>query len=394
MENQGRNSVNQKTFDGNTPDVAVIIPTPDPVDNKENNDQNDSLTYQSDNYLLPALSKSPEKVSLTKSSDTDKKGFNSSLSRSPLPYPQSSTHVSSSKTITETNSKPSPKTENSNNTVALTRQLTKKLSNKVKRNVSEFFVPTTLPINLEIAHQRQKGANIQTYIRPKEELLEISRRMQKNLSVTSNDTDAAKTSENNCENSCYGYKINDLSTQNKITEESNSLLTKNNIIDNQNSSKTNNTNPKINGQHPSMDILSPENNPDFLLNNKPTKHAKWTILHYSPFKSAWDWFILILVIYTAVYTPYSLIFEMGDNYSALFEFRMDYQEFKTNGTGVLVGLENFERYVIGNLTETYDKESGTSLYDLAVDFFFLIDMWLGFGNLFYENIRESFDSNF
>ncbi|XP_042559659.1 potassium voltage-gated channel subfamily H member 2a [Clupea harengus] len=39
---------------------------------------------------------------------------------------------------------------------------------------------------------------------------------------------------------------------------------------------------------------------------------KWTILHYSPFKAVWDWVILLLVIYTAVFTPYSAAFLLSD----------------------------------------------------------------------------------
>ncbi|KAM4689652.1 voltage-gated inwardly rectifying potassium channel KCNH2 [Discoglossus pictus] len=39
---------------------------------------------------------------------------------------------------------------------------------------------------------------------------------------------------------------------------------------------------------------------------------KWTILHYSPFKAVWDWLILLLVIYTAIFTPYSAAFLLGD----------------------------------------------------------------------------------
>lgn len=35
---------------------------------------------------------------------------------------------------------------------------------------------------------------------------------------------------------------------------------------------------------------------------------KWTILHYSPFKAVWDWIILLLVIYTAIFTPYVAAF--------------------------------------------------------------------------------------
>ncbi|XP_024616727.1 potassium voltage-gated channel subfamily H member 6 isoform X3 [Neophocaena asiaeorientalis asiaeorientalis] len=37
-----------------------------------------------------------------------------------------------------------------------------------------------------------------------------------------------------------------------------------------------------------------------------------TLLHYSPFKAVWDWLILLLVIYTAIFTPYSAAFLLGD----------------------------------------------------------------------------------
>ncbi|XP_012931541.1 potassium voltage-gated channel subfamily H member 7 isoform X8 [Heterocephalus glaber] len=39
---------------------------------------------------------------------------------------------------------------------------------------------------------------------------------------------------------------------------------------------------------------------------------KFTILHYSPFKAVWDWLILLLVIYTAIFTPYSAAFLLND----------------------------------------------------------------------------------
>ncbi|XP_038645607.1 potassium voltage-gated channel subfamily H member 7-like isoform X3 [Scyliorhinus canicula] len=39
---------------------------------------------------------------------------------------------------------------------------------------------------------------------------------------------------------------------------------------------------------------------------------KLTILHYSPFKAVWDWLILLLVIYTAIFTPYSAAFLLND----------------------------------------------------------------------------------
>ncbi|XP_013856956.1 voltage-gated inwardly rectifying potassium channel KCNH7 isoform X2 [Austrofundulus limnaeus] len=39
---------------------------------------------------------------------------------------------------------------------------------------------------------------------------------------------------------------------------------------------------------------------------------KFTILHYSPFKAVWDWLILLLVIYTAILTPYSAAFLLNE----------------------------------------------------------------------------------
>uniref|UniRef100_A0A1A7WJ41 Potassium voltage-gated channel, subfamily H (Eag-related), member 7 n=3 Tax=Iconisemion striatum TaxID=60296 RepID=A0A1A7WJ41_9TELE len=39
---------------------------------------------------------------------------------------------------------------------------------------------------------------------------------------------------------------------------------------------------------------------------------KCTILHYSPFKAVWDWLILLLVIYTAILTPYAAAFLLND----------------------------------------------------------------------------------
>ncbi|MCI4383919.1 hypothetical protein PGIGA_G00032360 [Pangasianodon gigas] len=46
--------------------------------------------------------------------------------------------------------------------------------------------------------------------------------------------------------------------------------------------------------------------PEYQLQN-PDVH-KWIMLHYSPFKAAWDWVILLLVLYTAIFTPYSAAF--------------------------------------------------------------------------------------
>ncbi|CAG9772167.1 unnamed protein product [Ceutorhynchus assimilis] len=50
--------------------------------------------------------------------------------------------------------------------------------------------------------------------------------------------------------------------------------------------------------------------PEYKLQN-PRIHT-YTILHYSPFKAVWDWIILILVMYTAIFTPYVAAFLLGE----------------------------------------------------------------------------------
>lgn len=51
--------------------------------------------------------------------------------------------------------------------------------------------------------------------------------------------------------------------------------------------------------------------PEYKLQS-PRVH-RLTILHYSPFKAVWDWLILILVIYTAIFTPYVAAFLLNES---------------------------------------------------------------------------------
>ncbi|XP_077481778.1 voltage-gated inwardly rectifying potassium channel KCNH6 [Stigmatopora argus] len=46
------------------------------------------------------------------------------------------------------------------------------------------------------------------------------------------------------------------------------------------------------------------------------KTTWWILLHYSPFKAFWDWIILLLVLYTAVFTPYSATFLLDEHNDA------------------------------------------------------------------------------
>ena len=43
---------------------------------------------------------------------------------------------------------------------------------------------------------------------------------------------------------------------------------------------------------------------------------KWTVLHYSAYKGVWDWIILLLVIYTAIFTPYTAAFLLNNKVDA------------------------------------------------------------------------------
>ncbi|CAF1160250.1 unnamed protein product, partial [Adineta ricciae] len=52
--------------------------------------------------------------------------------------------------------------------------------------------------------------------------------------------------------------------------------------------------------------------PDFRLPDS-RRIPRTIILHYSPFKATWDWFILLLVIYTAIVTPYIAAFLMHED---------------------------------------------------------------------------------
>ena len=55
------------------------------------------------------------------------------------------------------------------------------------------------------------------------------------------------------------------------------------------------------------------------------KRGVFTILHYSPFKAMWDWVVLILVIYTAITTPFIAVF-----YLELDHENMDWQKLNLN----------------------------------------------------------------
>uniref|UniRef100_A0A8C1XAS7 Potassium voltage-gated channel subfamily H member 7 n=1 Tax=Cyprinus carpio TaxID=7962 RepID=A0A8C1XAS7_CYPCA len=94
--------------------------------------------------------------------------------------------------------------------------------------------------------------------------------------------------------------------------------------------------------------------PEYML--QTPRMDKFTILHYSPFKAVWDWLILLLVIYTAILTPYSAAFLLNDS-----------EEHKRRECGYSC--------------------SPLNLVDLMVDIMFIIDILINFRTT-YVNLNE------
>lgn len=91
--------------------------------------------------------------------------------------------------------------------------------------------------------------------------------------------------------------------------------------------------------------------PEYKLQSPSVHH--FTILHYSPFKAVWDWLILILVIYTAICTPYVAAFLLNDP---------DYVE---------RAKQNEE-----NIYARYNDP--LTIIDLLVDVMFIVDILINF----------------
>ncbi|XP_077410356.1 voltage-gated inwardly rectifying potassium channel KCNH2 isoform X2 [Vanacampus margaritifer] len=104
----------------------------------------------------------------------------------------------------------------------------------------------------------------------------------------------------------------------------------------------------------------------------------WTVLHYSPFKAVWDWLILLLVIYTAILTPYSAAFLLNDQEEAAMQ-RCGYSCSPLNVVDLIVDIMFIIDIVI-NFRTTYvnsNDEVVSHPLRIAVHYFkgwFLIDM--------------------
>uniref|UniRef100_A0A0N4ZNR3 Cyclic nucleotide-binding domain-containing protein n=1 Tax=Parastrongyloides trichosuri TaxID=131310 RepID=A0A0N4ZNR3_PARTI len=90
---------------------------------------------------------------------------------------------------------------------------------------------------------------------------------------------------------------------------------------------------------------------------QPTRIHHCTIVHYSPFKAVWDWIILLLVIYTAIFTPYVAAFLLRE----------------TQNNGTRKGT---------SFTEPLE------IIDLIVDIMFIVDIIINFRTTYVNDNDE------
>uniref|UniRef100_A0A3Q3ABV8 Potassium voltage-gated channel subfamily H member 2 n=1 Tax=Kryptolebias marmoratus TaxID=37003 RepID=A0A3Q3ABV8_KRYMA len=122
---------------------------------------------------------------------------------------------------------------------------------------------------------------------------------------------------------------------------------------------------------------------------------KWTVLHYSPFKAVWDWLILLLVIYTAILTPYSAAFLLNDQ-EEVAKQSCGYSCSPLNVVDLIVDIM-FIIDILINFRTTYvnsNDEVVSHPVRIAVHYFkgwFLIDMVaaIPFDLLIYRNGEET-----
>ncbi|KAL4000627.1 leucine-rich repeats and death domain-containing protein [Sarotherodon galilaeus] len=123
---------------------------------------------------------------------------------------------------------------------------------------------------------------------------------------------------------------------------------------------------------------------------------KWTVLHYSPFKAVWDWLILLLVIYTAILTPYSAAFLLNDHVEDVGMQGCIYSCSPLNVVDLIVDIM-FIIDILINFRTTYvnsNDEVVSHPVRIAVHYFkgwFLIDMVaaIPFDLLIYRNGEET-----
>ncbi|XP_065053048.1 potassium voltage-gated channel subfamily H member 6-like isoform X3 [Rhopilema esculentum] len=90
----------------------------------------------------------------------------------------------------------------------------------------------------------------------------------------------------------------------------------------------------------------------------------WTVLHYSPFKAVWDWLILVMVMYTAIVTPYMAAFVLT---------RKTKKTVSTSDTAEAAAFNYNDPLVI---------------VDYIVDVMFIVDIFINFRTTFVDVNEE------
>jgi len=94
---------------------------------------------------------------------------------------------------------------------------------------------------------------------------------------------------------------------------------------------------------------------------------RFIILHYSPFKAVWDWITLLLVLYTAVFTPYVAAFMLSKDDAD-------------------VPQQNLTSTRLDNITDGNSPEvDPLSVIDMTVDIMFIADILINFRTTYLHN---------
>lgn len=96
---------------------------------------------------------------------------------------------------------------------------------------------------------------------------------------------------------------------------------------------------------------------------------KFIILHYSPFKAVWDWIVLLLVVYTAIFTPFTVAFLLNED-----EKRAKLNQHASTRIFKASRQRGADPFVI---------------VDLIVDLMFLLDIFINFRTTFVSKEGEA-----
>lgn len=95
---------------------------------------------------------------------------------------------------------------------------------------------------------------------------------------------------------------------------------------------------------------------------------RFIVFHYSPFKAVWDWVVLLLVVYTAVFTPFTVAFLLNED-----EKRAHLNKHASTRL--------FQKQQIG--------ADPFVILDLIVDLMFLVDIFISFRTTYVNKEGEA-----